>query len=165
MDEQNPYRAPATQIVDVAAELHLPIEPAGRWRRFFNLSIDYACCRLISMGLLLVFLVLIERWGVSEFFLGTEEDPKLAFLLLWSVTAIPAYYICMEGLLGLTIGKLVTGTRVVNERGGKPSLAQIVGRSLSRLIPFDPLSLFFSSDDECRAWHDSLSKTRVVRKR
>lgn len=165
MQEQNPYRAPATQIVDPAMELPLPIEPAGYWRRFFNMLIDYTCCRLISTGLLFVFIRMTQRAGINGLFFGTEEDPRMAFVWFWSLSAIPVYYIVTEGVFGSTVGKLVTGTRVVDERGRRPSLGQIVGRSFSRLIPLDQLSAYFTEGGECRTWHDKLSKTRVVRKR
>ena len=63
------------------------------------------------------------------------------------------------------MGKLITGTRVVTENGGKPRWGQIVGRSFARFIPFEALSVLFWNDKERRGWHDSLSKTCVVRKR
>ena len=75
------------------------------------------------------------------------------------------YYVPMEGLFGFTVGKLVTGTRVVNAQGGRPTWGQAFGRTLCRLIPFEPFSLFFSKDGEVRGWHDSVPKTWVVRRR
>ncbi len=75
------------------------------------------------------------------------------------------YYIAMEGFFGFTVGKLVTGTRVVTEGGGRPRWGQVVGRTFARLIPFEPFSVLFSNDKERRGWHDSLPKTYVVRKR
>lgn len=76
-----------------------------------------------------------------------------------------AYYIVMEGLFGLTIGKWITGTRVVDERGGPPTWRQVVLRSLARLIPFEAFSLLFSEDGVARGWHDRLPRTRVVMRR
>jgi uncharacterized RDD family membrane protein YckC len=76
-----------------------------------------------------------------------------------------AYYVALEGAFGISIGKLMTGTRVVDEQGNAPTLAQATVRSLSRFIPFEALSLAFSDDDRARGWHDSLARTYVVRKR
>ena len=73
--------------------------------------------------------------------------------------AIVAYFVICETAFQRTIGKLVTGTIVVNEFGGRPCFKQIVGRSFARFIPFEPLSFF---GKEPVGWHDSLSGTRVV---
>ncbi len=75
------------------------------------------------------------------------------------------YYTPLEALFGCTLGKLVTGTRVVNERGGKPSWGQALGRSFARLIPFEALSVLVASEGQVRGWHDALPRTWVVRKR
>jgi uncharacterized RDD family membrane protein YckC len=56
---------------------------------------------------------------------------------------------------------LIFGTMVVSEKGGAASFGQILGRTFSRFIPFEPFSLLFSKDS-C-GWHDTLPKTRVVR--
>lgn len=45
-----------------------------------------------------------------------------------------AYFIGMEGLLGFTLGKLITGIRVVSEQGKKITMKQSVKRNLGRLI-------------------------------
>ena len=52
------------------------------------------------------------------------------------------------------------GTRVVSENGTDPTFGQVAGRTLSRFIPFEPLSVLFSNTH--LGWHDSLSKTKVV---
>ena len=74
------------------------------------------------------------------------------------------YYVVLEGLLGISIGKLVTGTRVVDGHGRASSLRTAVMRTLCRFIPFEPLSLAFSPHDRTRGWHDTRSRTCVVRK-
>jgi uncharacterized RDD family membrane protein YckC len=58
-------------------------------------------------------------------------------------------------------GKLIMGTRVVRDDGGTPRLAQILGRSLVRLIPFEPFSALNGKFPH--PWHDRLSGTRVIR--
>ncbi|WP_212999781.1 RDD family protein [Winogradskya consettensis] len=45
-----------------------------------------------------------------------------------------AYYLLMEGFLGRTVGKMVTGIRVVNEDGGRPDFVSVLVRTLLRLI-------------------------------
>jgi uncharacterized RDD family membrane protein YckC len=68
------------------------------------------------------------------------------------------YYFLCEATTGRTVGKLVSGTRVVTESGGKPTTLQILQRTLSRMVPFEPFSFFGPST----GWHDRWSKTRVV---
>jgi len=69
------------------------------------------------------------------------------------------YYNFFEMITGRTMGKLMTGTKVVDEQGKMPSADKIFVRSLCRFIPFDAFS--FLGDGP--GWHDSLSKTRVVK--
>ena len=69
-----------------------------------------------------------------------------------------AYYVILEGMTGRTLGKLITGTKVVNERGEPPSFGQILGRTFSRFIPFEVFS-FLAEDG--RGWHDSVPGTYV----
>jgi len=45
--------------------------------------------------------------------------------------------------------------------GNKPSFGLILGRSLSRIIPFDALSFLGAN---AIGWHDTISKTRVIKK-
>jgi hypothetical protein len=70
------------------------------------------------------------------------------------------YYCLFESLWQRTPGKFLTGTKVVNLDGSKPSFLRILGRSFARYIPFDNLSFLFMT----RGWHDYLSKTLVVPK-
>mgnify|MGYP000663414543 CR=1 FL=1 len=72
------------------------------------------------------------------------------------------YYILLETTNGRTLGKLITGTKVVHEDGGPASFTQVLGRSFSRLVPFDAFSFLGS---EAVGWHDKWSKTRVIKVR
>jgi len=69
-----------------------------------------------------------------------------------------AYYLIFELWLARTPGKFVFRTRVVAESGARASPRQIAIRTLCRFIPFEPFSFFGE-----KGWHDSISKTRVVR--
>jgi uncharacterized RDD family membrane protein YckC len=50
------------------------------------------------------------------------------------VVVAGAYYLVLEGLWGRTLGKMVTGIRVVTDTGDKPGLGRIFGRTLLRPI-------------------------------
>jgi ABC-type lipoprotein export system ATPase subunit len=71
------------------------------------------------------------------------------------------YYVLFEGIFGRTIGKMITGTKViVKDTRFKPSFLSIIIRSLSRVIPFEFLT-FFSRHPA--GWHDTFSNTLVVK--
>ncbi len=92
----------------------------------------------------------------------SEETANTAagYAQLFAWTMFLLYYIGMEATAGRTLGKLATGTRVVSEDGTDPSIGQIIGRTLCRLIPFDQFSFLFGS--EPIGWHDKISGTRVI---
>ena len=150
-DLANPYAAPKAQdrIEDLPAE---NLVDASHGQRLLNLIIDYVARMLL--GLVVGYAVAIA--GV----------PIHRFVVLWTVgftlLTYLTYYIVCETFFGVTVGKLITGTRVVATQGGKPSLKQIVGRSFARFVPFEPFS-FFSTP--AIGWHDSWSGTRVIKTR
>jgi uncharacterized RDD family membrane protein YckC len=65
----------------------------------------------------------------------------------------------LESWTQQTLGKRITGTKVVNRFGGKPTIARIIGRTLCRSIPLEYLSFLVRNDGV----HDLLSGTRVVK--
>ena len=69
------------------------------------------------------------------------------------------YYFMMESVFGITIGKIITKTKVEYISNQNKFLSILI-RTISRLIPFEPLSIFLS--DEHTMWHDKLSKTKLV---
>jgi uncharacterized RDD family membrane protein YckC len=154
----NPYRAPVAVVEDVAGNA-LPVEYASKWRRFFNYVIDAAALYAFTIGVLVIVTILDGEYWVDWY-----EGLGFWRRYLLDIVPMAAYYVVLEGLFGISIGKLVTGTRVVDERGRAPSLQMAVVRTLCRFIPFEPLSLAFSDDDQTRGWHDTLSRSCVVRK-
>ncbi len=89
-----------------------------------------------------------------------EKGAKIP--VISTIIAVPTfwcYYILSEFLWQRTIGKLLTKTKVVTISGDKPTFLQILGRTLSRSIPFEYLSYFVSMS----GIHDRLSGTRVIR--
>jgi len=84
-----------------------------------------------------------------------EIDIGLIFYLYYYPTYL-LYYILFEGITGRTIGKFITGTKVLSLKKENP----LIVRSLARLIPFNDLSFLFS--DGRKGWHDRISNTIVV---
>lgn len=81
---------------------------------------------------------------------------------LFGAIVIFVIYFLQEFIFGKTLGKLITGTHVVDAKGNKPTFWQFVGRTLSRMIPFESISFLFS---EKRGWHDTISDTYVIKDR
>lgn len=153
MDPDNPYAPPSAGLARPPAP---PSEDelASTGQRLVNLLIDFLAIGVFGfvMG------------GLS---VAWDPDPEPRSFLenqAFGILLNLVYYTGFEGLLGRTPGKLLTGTRVVASSGGQPSATQILGRSLARMVPFEPFS-FLGGRGHPVGWHDAWSKTRVVRVR
>ena len=81
---------------------------------------------------------------------------------IYLVIGMVIYSLLLEFKWGKTIGKVITMTKVIFVPTGEiPNFVTCIGRSLSRLIPLDPLSYLFSLKPA--GWHDRISNTRVIR--
>ncbi|MGN7919389.1 RDD family protein [Lysobacter sp. 22409] len=156
--DDNPYHAPQTDVH--ADERMAKLEAASFLRRFFNYFIDFIAC--YAIGFVLAFAYVLFA---GEGALAWMEQPNLLRDYAIGVGLMLIYYIPLEGMFGVTVGKLITGTRVVDEQGRPPSWGQVIGRSVARLIPFEPFSVLFSDSRRPAGWHDRLPKTLVVRTR
>lgn len=79
--------------------------------------------------------------------------------------AFYCYHLIFEATFQQTIGKMLTGTKVVSVTGEKPTFLAIFGRSLARYIPFEAFSFLFYGSYPTKGWHDRLSHTLVVPKK
>jgi uncharacterized RDD family membrane protein YckC len=150
-DLMNPYAAPKADDspappVEGASELNY----ASMGTRFLNYLIDGVVRVLLWIPL-----------GLAMASAGMGFNDRLSNFVLDAILVI-VYSTILEGLFGVTIGKLITGTRVVDEEGNRPTFGQILGRSFARLVPFEPFSFF---NNPSVGWHDRWSGTRVVKVR
>jgi uncharacterized RDD family membrane protein YckC len=146
----NPYATPKSNTV-VAEQILEPV-PASKGARFLNLIIDY----IMQVVVIIVFTAIALAVGGDKA-MGTLDDiPDL----LLGIVAMFSYYIVMEAAFGRTVGKLVTGTKVVNKEGQKASFKQILGRTFARIIPFEAFTFLGSQG---RGLHDEMPKTYVVK--
>ena len=145
MDPRNPYMAP----VEVAPEPAMDfIREASKGERFVTAFVDR--------------LTMSAAYAVAGFVVAQlAGESGLILLVFLFVLVNIGYYVVLEASTGRTVGKLVAGTKVIDLEGKIPSFSQILLRTLCRYIPFEPLSVLFGE----RGWHDTLSKTRVVRAR
>jgi uncharacterized RDD family membrane protein YckC len=159
---ENPYAAPPT-ISDAEfgpAEMQI----ASQRRRFLNFIVDSIIARILAEAA--GFGVGIA-YGVWRAMIGrpvTQADlPNLWIAgFVVGTMVVVGYYLTTEGLFQRSLAKFLTGTIVVDTRGGRPTFKQTLGRSFARLIPFEPFSFFGGPNPV--GWHDSLSGTRVVRR-
>ncbi len=112
---------------------------ASKKLRFFNSLVDYGIVYLIGQ-----FIMLNQQISV-----------------IWLGPIIFVYCFLFESIFGVTLGKIVTNTRVTDVFGNKPTIFSVFIRSLVRLIPFEALSFLSSTG---RGWHDYFSGTYVIYK-
>lgn len=114
-------------------------------KRLINFIID----KIILVALLLI-----------SFNIGIVTGYESLFKALGMFIFFAGYYIGMEFMFGKTVGKYFTKSKVVNKDGSKIDLRTTIIRNLCRWIPFEPFSILLGYD--AKAWHDLISKTRVV---
>jgi len=123
-------------------------------KRFANYLIDYLGTLIFGV---LVFGLLIATEGID---LETENGLRDQLIF---IGVYVAYYIFFEHFLGgKTLGKFITRTRVVSKDGQRPSFENIIGRSFSRVVPFEAFSFLGSKPS---GWHDDWSNTIVIDER
>jgi uncharacterized RDD family membrane protein YckC len=126
-------------------ELH----KASRTVRLINFIIDMI---FFFFFFFFVFVYLLGYSGNRTFVI--DHPYLLNFIILF----LP--YFIMELIWGKSIGKFITKTHVVDSLGGKPSVWQILGRTVSRFIPFEAFT--FLTNDK-RGLHDTLTETYVIK--
>jgi uncharacterized RDD family membrane protein YckC len=135
-------------------------ESVGLGKRFVHLAIDAVVYYILIMVMSFTLFVLlsIALPDLAESLIS--EDGRTPFwAYVYSFAIYILYYTLMEAWLGRTFGKMVTGSRVVDDQGRKPSMEIAFKRSISRLVPFEGFSFLGS---EPRGWHDKWTDTYVV---
>ena len=163
MEETNPLAA-TTNPADTL-NLEITYESASTGQRFLNYLIDNLLMRfglsiLTSMGVGVI-LGLIAPEYLQQ--IAYEENTIDVFLLTYLVGIVNYllyYTICEKAFRGYTLGKLITGTRVIRVDGGELTFKDALLRTLSRLVPFEPFSAFGG-----HPWHDTWTNTMVVKSR
>lgn len=153
----DPYTPPSADLQPVPVEGEdSGLFPATNNKRFFNHLIDTTAIYFIAANLDPI-LAFVEQWVPVLWILESLEDTDDLGLLLTGILVTLLYYVPQEALLGRTIGKLITRTKVVSLDGTRPGLLQLIGRNLARLVPFEPVSFLKST-----GWHDRWSGTLVI---
>lgn len=119
--------------------------------RFANRIIDILAVYVFFFVMGVLFPGIIQETFADESYIRDVLIDMLAFFV---------YYVFWESVSGRTVGKILTNTKVVTETGEKPAPEAILTRTLCRFIPFEVFSFF---GPKAMGWHDSLSKTLVVK--
>lgn len=146
----NPYAPPRAQVAAALAGLSPSTPVAGRGARFLNMMLDSLFASLLAFGVGF----LLGKAGAGPWLAWSKLGAWLFEVLLYN-----AYYLGLEASFGWTVAKLITGTRVVDEHGGRPAFMNLLGRTLARNVPFEPFSFLGKTGV---GWHDRWSGTRVV---
>jgi uncharacterized RDD family membrane protein YckC len=164
MSSSNPYSATGSYdplLANQNAPGELPI--ASQTQRFLTSIIDNVLLYLINTGVgfgVGIVAALVAGGELSQQWLAIAQF--MAFFVGLMVALV--YYTLLETLTGMTLGKMIMGTKVVTETGGVPSFGQCLGRSACRFIPFEAFS-FLGNKGFPIGWHDSIPKTRVIKTR
>lgn len=147
-----------TQEHLLADELELNLELASSGKRLANYLIDVALFYIVFIFGIGFLAALTE----AEWLLAFEE-PSGGMQLLDRLISM-VFYGLFLGVIeaisgGRTLGKLITGTRAVNEDGTRISAATAFKRGLSRAVPFCAFSALGSP---CYPWQDKWTDTYVV---
>ncbi len=128
---------------------------AGQGQRIINFIVDMTTIAILWIILTFILLILgLDQTYTDE---TGEQVPIIPLLII--VPTFWGYYIFTEYKFQKSLGKLFTKTKVVSLTGDKPTLLQIIYRTLSRSIPFEYFSYFATVE----GIHDRLSKTRVIK--
>ena len=145
------------EILDFQEQQSEPQEviPVSQGIRFANYIIDYIIFYVFLVAILVPFIL-----DGSSMINTLTDSPILDRLL--TLVAYACFMAIQETLLkGRTIGKFITGTKVVDWSGNTPDSGTLIKRNLYRAVPFDPLSFGGSRG----GWHDRWSDTYVVKNR
>jgi len=118
-------------------------------KRFVTMVVDYLLLPLPVA--VCVAIVMADHLAA----IGAEFEVLYGIAQLTWVTQI----FLGELLFGRTLGKLVTGTKVVSTNSENLRFIQVFVRTLVRAFPIEMISFLGKNPI---GWHDSLSKTMVI---
>ncbi len=121
-------------------------------RRLLSFVVDFSIINVWATNLnLIAYLVL------GEGYLHWSELAFRGFMLLIVIIAWSSYYWMFEYFGGATVGQALTGMRPWTNKEVSSRSRQILRRSIARIIPFEPLSIFSGL-----TWHERFSETRTL---
>jgi uncharacterized RDD family membrane protein YckC len=142
------------------ADPEYQIVQASGGKRFANYLID------LIVFYLLAFMTGIVIGMLSPDTINSIDEENTEFNIVTNLAFISIFVLYMFGteaiFKGKTLGKLITGTRAVNEDGSNISIKTALLRGLSRVVPFEAFSALGSPS---HPWHDKWTNTYVIDER
>ena len=137
---------------DILVDIQPRLVQANTGKRLANYLIDLVIFYLLFfVGAVALFVASPDTAD------GSNSAANTLWLRLFAMLSYGLYMGLSEGIFrGRSIGKWVTGTKVVNEDGSSISFSTALARGFSRIVPFEPLSAFGNP------WHDKWNKTYVI---
>ncbi|UMY66080.1 MULTISPECIES: RDD family protein [unclassified Flavobacterium] len=130
------------------------------WLRFAHAVLD----RLVVYAVILILMFMLGFiagvTGDDSWLSWTQEISTLTDTLITLGLSL-IYYAVFESISGQTVGKIITGTIVVDYNGDRVGTGTIIKRTFCRIIPFDFLTFF----NGARGMHDSIPDVYVVHKK
>ena len=118
--------------------------------------------------IILLFVVMIAMLATGIIEAGSNGEGDLLFFVIWAAASF-SYGLFMEAShFQGTLGKILTGTVIVNKNGGRISFGQALGRNfgkwLTYIVPFwiGYLMVFFT--EKGQSLHDLMAGTLVYKK-
>jgi len=142
-------------------------EQASAGQRFLNYLVDalimqYGLSFLTGIIVAKIVMAISPETAFDLFVTRSNSmDVLIGFYLVGILNYLLYYTICEKAFKGKTLGKLITGTKALRENGEELRFKDAFLRSLSRLVPFEPLSIWFGNG----LWHDGWTKTAVIKTR
>ena len=160
MDYNNSYPSSTTETDLFEEGEFVEYTEASTGQRFINYLVDYLVMYFgIAFGTSYLLLQILLATSPEAAYNLFSESNVLASYVIAIVNHLLYYTFCEKVFRGHTLGKLVTSTRVIREDGEELTFKDAFLRSLSRLVPFEALSIWFGNG----MWHDTWTKTKVIK--
>lgn len=149
LDDDNLWDDPVAPEVSHGAKRHLP----GKVDRLIHFLIDMSLVTFLYY--VFSFLLVINPLSANRSITLPDYDVRIVVIGLYVL------YTLIISLVtgGRTLGNYVTGCRCFTAKGETPDVGKLFIRSITRVIPIDPISIFFRRDG--KMWHDLISGTEL----
>ncbi|WP_284460898.1 RDD family protein [Chryseobacterium sp.] len=131
-----------------------------KWTRFANFILDRLVITIAFLALGFISSLLYQLANI-DFFVNIiykmSQVNRFVDILITSVIYFMYSFLIEYFTKGRSIGKYITGSKVICIDGTEPTFNDYLIRNISRIVPFDALSFLGEN-----GWHDKWSETRVI---
>jgi uncharacterized RDD family membrane protein YckC len=142
----------------MSLEKQLRYNAASKGKRLLTVLIDILFFYILLFVIAFLFALILNVFTPGLYADFVFNNKVGLYILIYIIYIL--YYTLSEYVTGKTLGKLITGTKIVDIEGNKPSFKMALIRTLCRFIPFDAFSYIFGDDE--RGWHDKIAKSYVI---